>query len=187
MRQALHMLCAGLLAVVAYIVAPGAAFAAPMSQAAQVGHTVNDSHFLHYTQGYYGDRRYYRDDENEDRDTIDENENAEDNVDENADDRVDESADDHVDDNDDDTNDNREEYASPPPPPPPAPPPYRPYRHKPHYKKWGPSWTSDGKPVWRSDRFTPEFCYMCLGTCGEGGSCAPRCWGWRNYCKKHDF
>lgn len=164
MRQALNMLCAGVLGMVAYTAAPGAAFAAPMSQAAQVGHTVNDSHLLKNTQGYYGDRRYYRDEEYEDRDAVDE-----------------------IEDDDDNRDDYREEYSAPPPPPPPPPPPYRPYHHKPHLKKPGSSWTSDGKPVWRSDRFTQEFCYMCLGTCGEGRSCAPRCWGWRRHCSKHDF
>jgi hypothetical protein len=151
-----------------------------MSQAAQVGHAINDSHLLHFAQGYYGDRRYYRDEEYEDGDAIDED------IDDNANDGVDDEIDDSVDNNDRDTGDDREEYASPAPAPP-SPPPYRPYRHKPPYKKWGPHWTPDGKLVWRSDKFTPEFCYMCLGTCGEGRSCAPRCWGWRRYCRKHDL
>lgn len=173
MRQALHVLCAGLLGMVAYIVAPGAAFATPVSQAAQVGHTINDIHLLHNTQGYYGGRRYYRDDECEDCDTVDANEDIDEDID-------------AADADDGDTDDYRAEY-TPPPPPRPAPPPHRPYRHKPPYKKWGPHWTSDGKPVWRSDKFTPEYCYMCLGTCSEGRSCAPRCWGWRHYCRKHDF
>jgi hypothetical protein len=171
MRQTLNMLCAGLLGTVAFIATPGAAFAAPMSQAAQIGYTVNNSYLLQNTQGYYGGGRYYRDEEYEDTDAIDEDGDRDRDQEENS-----------IAGEDEDPGDYREESAAPPPPP-----PYRPYRHKPHIKKWGPNWSSDGKPVWRSDRFTPEFCYMCLGTCSEGRSCAPRCWGWRRYCRKHDF
>lgn len=69
----------------------------------------------------------------------------------------------------------RDDYAPPPPP--------RPRRHY----KMDPGWGSDGTPRWRADRFTPEFCYTCLQSCGDGDGCAPRCWGWKRYCRRHGY
>jgi hypothetical protein len=62
-----------------------------------------------------------------------------------------------------------DEYTPPPPP--------RPRYHH----RYDPGWTSDGKPYFRSERFTRDFCYHCARYCDEDG-CPRNCWGWSRYC-----
>ncbi len=63
-----------------------------------------------------------------------------------------------------------DEYTPPPPPRP---------RH--HFRR-DPGWSSDGKPRFRYQRFTRDFCYHCASYCDADG-CPPKCWGWRKYCR----
>jgi hypothetical protein len=89
------------------------------------------------------------------------------------------------------------DYTPPPPPPPPvsyeqydAPPVHTYYYHRytPHYYTWrrrlDPGWSTDGRPQFRSDRFTAPYCEDCIDTCRGNNECPQRCWGWKHYCRR---
>lgn len=47
------------------------------------------------------------------------------------------------------------------------------------------NWTSEGKPVFRSDRFTRPYCEECRYICNGNRPCPRRCWGWKHSCGRY--